>query len=93
VFCINSSDIVYQGFSVSFDMWLEETWIAYLTGASLWISDETDSKSFDELGKILRRENITVLHAVPSLLAVIDNEVPSLRIINAGGEACKEEIS
>lgn len=89
---IKNDDRVYQGFSVSFDMWCEETWISYFAGASLWIADTTTSKAIDELSKVLNEQNITVLHAVPSLLAVMDDDVPSLRVINAGGEACTTQV-
>ncbi len=90
---VNSTDKVYQGFSVSFDMWCEETWISYLVGASLWIADSVTSKSIDELSTILLENEITVLHAVPSLLAVMEPiELPQLRLINAGGEACTPHV-
>ncbi len=90
---IRSTDRVYQGFSVSFDMWCEEVWISYLAGATLWVADATTAKSIDELGDILRREHITVLHAVPSLLAVMEDDISSsLRIVNAGGEACTTQV-
>ncbi len=90
---VNNTDKVYQGFSVSFDMWCEETWISYLVGASLWIADTVTSKSIDELSTILLENEITVLHAVPSLLAVMDFvDIPKLRIINAGGEACTQQV-
>jgi len=89
---IVSTDKVYQGFSVSFDMWCEETWLSYFTGATLWIADTTTAKSIDELSEVLRREKITVLHAVPSLLAVMEDNIPSLRLINAGGEACTQQV-
>jgi non-ribosomal peptide synthetase component F len=48
---IKSDDRVYQGFSVSFDMWCEETWISYNAGASLWVADATTAKSIDEIGE------------------------------------------
>jgi non-ribosomal peptide synthetase-like protein len=89
---IRAEDKVYQGFSVSFDMWCEETWISYLAGATIWVADATTAKSIDELGDILRNNEITVLHAVPSLLAVTDDEIPSLRLVNAGGEACTAQV-
>jgi non-ribosomal peptide synthetase-like protein len=89
---IRDNDKVYQGFSVSFDMWCEETWISYFAGATLWIADNTTSKAIDELANVLNEQKITVLHAVPSLLAVIDEEVPGLRLINAGGEACTQNV-
>ena len=85
-------DKVYQGISVSFDMWCEETWISYFVGATLWVADAITSKSIDDLSEVLRQENISVLHTVPSLLAVMDNDVPSLRLVNAGGEACTGQV-
>lgn len=89
---IGADDIVYQGFSVSFDMWCEETWIGYLAGATLWVADAATAKSIDELSDVLRNNKITVLHAVPSLLAVMDDDIPSLRLVNAGGEACTTQV-
>ncbi|MCW3124272.1 MAG: peptide synthetase [Flavipsychrobacter sp.] len=89
---VNSTDRVYQGFSVSFDMWCEETWISYMAGATLWVADAATAKSIDELDAVLRKHRITVLHAVPSLLAVMEDDIPSLRIVNAGGEACTTQV-
>jgi non-ribosomal peptide synthetase-like protein len=89
---IETADKVYQGFSVSFDMWCEETWIAYLVGATLWVADATTAKAIDELADVLRRNNITILHAVPSLLAVMDDDIASVRLVNAGGEACTSQV-
>jgi non-ribosomal peptide synthetase-like protein len=89
---IREDDRVYQGFSVSFDMWCEETWISYLAGATLYVADTATAKSVDELATVLRGWQITVLHAVPSLLAVMEGEVPTLRLINAGGEACTPQV-
>jgi non-ribosomal peptide synthetase-like protein len=89
---IQSTDKVYQGFSVSFDMWCEETWLSYFSGATLWVADATTAKAIDELSDVLRQEKITVLHAVPSLLAVMEDNIPSLRLINAGGEACTPQV-
>ena len=90
---VRSTDRVYQGFSVSFDMWCEEVWISYFAGATLWVADATTAKSIDELADILRQQRITVLHAVPSLLAVMEDDISSsLRIVNAGGEACTTQV-
>jgi non-ribosomal peptide synthetase-like protein len=89
---IRETDKVYQGFSVSFDMWCEETWISYFAGATLWVADNTTSKAIDELGDTLKKENITVLHAVPSLLAVMEDSIASIRLVNAGGEACTPQV-
>ncbi len=89
---VQAEDRVYQGFSVSFDMWCEETWISYLVGATLYVADAITAKSIDELDQVLRKHSITVLHAVPSLLAVMEDDIPSLRLINAGGEACTPQV-
>lgn len=92
VFNIRADDRVYQGFSVSFDMWCEETWISYFAGATLWVADSTTSKAVDELSFVLNQQKITVLHAVPSLLAVMEEDVQLLRLVNAGGEACTPQV-
>ena len=86
------SDKVYQGFSISFDMWCEETWVSYLAGASLFIADAITAKAIDELSEVLKANNITILHAVPSLLSIMDADIPSLRLVNAGGEACTQQV-
>ena len=89
---IRSDDRVYQGFSVSFDMWCEEVWISYHAGATLWVADATTAKVIDELESVLRTQRITILSAVPSLLAVMDDDIPTLRLVNAGGEACTPQV-
>ncbi|MBL8994288.1 MAG: amino acid adenylation domain-containing protein, partial [Spirochaetia bacterium] len=90
---IDSDDRVYQGFSVSFDMWCEETWISFFAGATVVVADALTAKAVDELPDFLNREKISVLHAVPSLLGVMENAVPSLRLINAGGEALSPAVA
>ncbi|MES2702000.1 MAG: Pls/PosA family non-ribosomal peptide synthetase [Bacteroidota bacterium] len=89
---VTHTDKVYQGFSVSFDMWCEESWISYLVGATLWVADAATAKSIDELDQVLRENRITVLHAVPSLLAVMESDIPHIRLVNAGGEACTGQV-
>ncbi len=89
---IKETDKVYQGFSVSFDMWCEEVWIGYLVGVTLWVADAYTTKAIDELDEVLRREQITVIHTVPSLLAVMNDDIPQLRLVNAGGEACTAQV-
>jgi len=88
---IKPTDRVYQGFSISFDMWCEENWISLFAGATIWIADTFTVRAIDELSKVLTENGITILHAVPSVLAIID-EVPSLRIVNSGGEACTPQV-
>lgn len=92
IFNILPTDKVYQGFSVSFDMWCEETWISYLVGATLWVADAITAKAVDELEGVLNDAEITVLHVVPSILGIMGNDIPLLRLINTGGEACTPNV-
>ena len=85
---IHGGDRVYQGFSVAFDMSFEEIWISYLVGATIWVAPPTLVGDPDLLAQALTRERITVLHAVPTLMGLVDDPLPTLRLINLGGEAC-----
>lgn len=89
---VQRDDIVYQGFSVAFDMSFEEIWISYLVGATLWIAPKEVAVDPERLPLELERNRVTVLHAVPTLLALFANDVPTLRIINLGGEMCPESL-
>jgi non-ribosomal peptide synthetase-like protein len=86
------SDRVYQGFSVAFDMSFEEIWISYLVGATLWIAPRELTADPEALPRALTENAVTVLHAVPSLLALFGEELPTVRLINLGGEACRESL-
>ena len=85
---ITAADRVYQGFSVAFDMSFEEIWISWLAGATLWIAPPELVADPDALALTLTRERITVLHAVPTLVSLMPPALPSLRLLNLGGEAC-----
>lgn len=89
---ITADDRVYQGFSVAFDMSFEEIWISYLVGASLWIAPKEVALDPDALPRALIEHEITVLHAVPTLLALFSIDVPCLRLINLGGEMCPASL-
>ena len=66
-------------------MSFEEIWISYLAGATLWVAPKQIVGDPDALPIALQAHHVTVLHAVPTLLALFGTEVPSLRIINLGG--------
>lgn len=89
---IGEQDRVYQGFSVAFDMSFEEIWISYLVGATLWIAPREVSADPEALPQALIEQQISVLHAVPTLLALFSCDIPNLRLINLGGEACPESL-
>jgi non-ribosomal peptide synthetase-like protein len=89
---VRADDTVYQGFSVAFDMSFEEIWISYLVGATLWLGPKETAGDPEALPRLLLENGVTVLHAVPTLLALFAEDVPSLRIINLGGEMCPETV-
>jgi len=90
---IRHDDRVYQGFSAAFDMSFEEIWISYLVGASIWIAPAEIVADPDAIGSALERERITVLHAVPTLVSLIESFPPHLRLLNIGGEACPDALA
>ncbi len=89
---IRDSDRVYQGFSVAFDMSFEEIWLSYLAGATLWIAPKDVASDPEALPQALIDNRVTVLHAVPTLLALFNQDVPTLRLINLGGEMCPPSL-
>ena len=89
---VREDDRVYQGFSVAFDMSFEEIWISYLVGATLWIAPKEIAGDPEALPRALIENDVTVLHAVPTLLALFAQDVPGLRIINLGGEMCPQAL-
>ena len=89
---VTAQDRVYQGFSVAFDMSFEEIWISYLVGATLWLAPKHIATDPEALPLALIAQRITVLHAVPTLLALFTQDVPSLRIVNLGGEMCPQSL-
>jgi non-ribosomal peptide synthetase-like protein len=46
----------------------------------------------DELGDFLRERRVTVMACSPTLLATIEQDVPDLRILLVGGEACPQNL-
>ena len=90
---VTAEDRVFQGFSVSFDMSFEEIWISYLVGACLWLAPKAVTSDPDALLAVLCAQRITVLHAVPSLVALLPEIPEDLRLVNLGGEACPQAVA
>jgi non-ribosomal peptide synthetase-like protein len=90
---LTADDKVFQGFSLAFDMSLEEMWPAFLAGAELVVSSEALARSGPDVAAAIVRAGVTVWHCVPSLLAVVETPLPDVRLINLGGEACPPELA
>ena len=85
---IEPTDRAYGGFSLAFDMSVETMWTGWFAGAEVVCPSEALAFAGPDVAKALTDIGVTVWHVVPSLLAVVDRDVPSLRLINLGGEAC-----
>ena len=93
IFEISSSDVVFQGASVAFDLSMEEIWISYLVGATLFVATPQIIGETEALPDILEEAGVTVLDTVPTLLTVLPRDVKTLKTIILGGEACPPSLA
>lgn len=93
IYRISASDVVFQGASVAFDLSMEEIWIPYLAGASLFVATPQIIGETEALPDILEEAGVTVLDTVPTLLAAMPRDVATLKTIVLGGEACPPSVA
>lgn len=86
------TDRVYQGFSLAFDASLEELWMAFANGGALIACTSKDIRSGVGLIEFLTTHNVTFFSTVPTLLATIEANLPFLRLLVLGGEACTHQL-
>ena len=92
IYGITAADRVYQGISVAFDFSLEELWTAWANGAMLVPATPEMATAGPRLSEYLTQTGVTVLSCVPTLLAMMENDVPTLWFINVGGEDCPQSL-
>lgn len=85
-------DRVYQGMTIAFDFSVEEIWVPLMAGATLVPGPAGTTLMGDELADFLRERRVTVMACSPTLLATIEQDVPDLRILLVGGEACPQNL-
>jgi non-ribosomal peptide synthetase-like protein len=93
VYGFNEKDIVFQGASVAFDLSMEEIWLPYFVGATLFVASPETIGETDRLPELLEQNGVTVLDTVPTLLSVMPRDIASLRLIILGGEACPPTLA
>ena len=81
-------DRVYQGMSIAFDFSIEELWVPLVAGATLVPNASANSLFGEELAEFLESRAVTCFCCVPTLLASIERDLPNLRVLLIGGEAC-----
>ncbi len=84
--------MVFQGASVAFDLSMEEIWVPYLVGATLFVASPSMMGDVEALPGIIAANGITVLDTVPTLLAMITGDLPKVRLVLLGGEALPEPL-
>ena len=83
---------MFQGASVAFDLSMEEIWIPYLVGATLFVATPEIIGETEALPDILEEAGVTVLDTVPTLLTVLPRDVKTIKKILLGGEACPPSV-
>ena len=78
---------MFQGASVAFDLSMEEIWIPYMVGATLVVASPATIGDAEKLPDILIEAGVTVLDTVPTLLGLLNRDIPCVRLILLGGEA------
>ncbi len=89
---MRADDVVFQGASVAFDLSMEEIWVPYLVGATLFVASPSMMGDVEALPGIIAENGITVLDTVPTLLAMITGDLPKVRLVLLGGEALPEPL-
>jgi len=92
VYDIKAGDRVYQGMTIAFDFSIEEIWPGLLRGATLIAGPEDDRRLGDGLAEFLISHRVSVFCCVPTLLATLEKNIPSLRTLLVGGEACPQHL-
>ena len=92
LFQVRPEDRVYQGFSIAFDASVEEVWLAFFAGATLVIGTEEMMHAGADLSRQLTEAGVTVLSCVPTLLSMMDEDVPTVRLLIFGGEQCPPDL-
>jgi non-ribosomal peptide synthetase-like protein len=92
IFQLSEHDKIVQGFSVAFDASLEEIWLTFATGATLFPVSEEIMHSGLDLSEFIILHHISVLSTVPTMLSMMTAPLPSLKLLILGGENCPHEL-
>ncbi|MGN8020274.1 Pls/PosA family non-ribosomal peptide synthetase [Phyllobacterium sp. 22229] len=86
------TDRVYQGMTIAFDFSAEEIWVPFAAGATVVPAPGPLTLVGEELADFLRANDVTCMACSPTLLSSIESDVPSLRALLVGGEACSHNL-
>ena len=89
---ITGDERVYQGFSLAFDAAVEEVWAAFSLGGTLVVPADDVTRSPQDVASFISQNRISYFSTVPSFLAMIDDPLPSVRLLVLGGEALPADL-
>ena len=92
IYRVTQQDRVYQGIIIAFDFSIEEIWVTFTAGATLIAAPSDYQLVGSDLALFLQEQEVTVLGCVPTLLATVDCNVPSIRLLIVGGEVCPRDL-
>lgn len=92
VYRYEPEDRIYQGMTIAFDFSVEEIWPTFMAGATIMAGPNDHRRLGSGLAHFLIEQGVTVMCCVPTLLATLDRDVPSLRLLLVGGEACPQDL-
>lgn len=85
-------DRIYQGMTIAFDFSVEEIWVPLMAGATLIPGKPSTSLMGEELAEFLSERKVTCMACCPTLLGTIEQDLPNLRLLLVGGEACPQHL-
>lgn len=89
---VTENDRVYQGFSTAFDASVEEIWAAFSIGATLCVPGEEIARSPADAADFINANSITYFSTVPTFLSMVPGDLPTVRTLVLGGEACPPDL-
>ena len=92
IYKLQSSDRVYQGFSVTFDASIEEIWTTLTSGATLITTNDKALRSGAGLVDFLHQHEVSFFSTIPTLLTMLEPPFPALRLLVLGGETCHTDL-
>src|SRR3712207_3419078 len=78
--------------TIAFDFSAEEYWVPWMVGATVVPKPGRTALLGAELAEYIKEKRITAMCCVPTLLATIEEDLPTLRFLLVSGEACPKAL-
>jgi non-ribosomal peptide synthetase-like protein len=92
VYKLTADERIYQGFSLAFDASVEEIWAAFSLGGTLVVPSTDIARSAFDAAAFINNNNITYFSTVPPFLAMIAEDLPTVKLLVLGADVCPPEL-